>query len=145
MPEQDTSTPTIDRDDLDRWWRRHSELDQLVNNLVEAVARAKPEPAGSALEELAEAMEVHFTVEEELYFPVIENLSERHLPVLQHARLAHLKLRSQLAELRERLGEGEMPAAQKVLAALLGRFRSHEEAEAALIQELLRAEVKGSA
>ncbi len=89
-----------------------------------------------ALEELEAALDAHFTVEERVYFPLIEKLSpERHTSI-QAAREDHLRISELLDELRDLVECGELTAARRALAKLLDRFRDHEIQEAKLIEDL---------
>lgn len=122
--------------ELERWWRDHSELDRLVACLVDTIDTGSAAAAESALEELASALEGHLSVEEDVYFPLVEKLSSDHREALRDALRAHDRVRSDLDGLRSRLREGELTGARRELIALLNRFRLHEEAEARLITEL---------
>jgi hemerythrin len=124
---------------LQRWWREHSELDQLVETLLEACEGPRNAAASAALEEFAEALEGHFRVEEDTYFPLIERLDQDLAETLKGARLAHLMVRAQLEELRGCLARGEGAKAREVLKGLLELFRNHEELESRLIAELSTA------
>ncbi len=57
------------RENLDRWWEEHSELDRLVAALEESLNGGRIEANRGALDELAAAFESHFDVEERVYFP----------------------------------------------------------------------------
>ena len=121
---------------LQRWWQDHSELDQLVGKLQDATERQSVAAASAALEELAEALEGHFTVEEEVYFPLVERLRPELAETMKDARMAHLTLRGQLDQLRGLLSDGDREAARGVLGALLELFRRHEALEERLIADL---------
>ena len=136
MPEKGSTDPPSRQRELQRWWKEHSELDRLVEVLTETLSGGRMAAARAAFENLFEAMEAHLTVEEDVYFPLVEKLSHAHIPVLREARLAHLELRGNLEEMRDHLSEGELDAARRVLIALLDRFREHEQTEAQLIADL---------
>ena len=129
-----------DTQSLQRWWREHSELDLLVVTLEETMSRGSISAASAALEDLTEALEEHFGVEEDVYFPLVERLSAAHEPVLKAARLGHLKIRERLEDLRELVANGDMEPAHRGLALVLDRTRTHEIEEAKLIGELQNPE-----
>ncbi len=128
--------PRGESDSLQRWWQEHSELDDLVAETAEALARGTSAAAASSLEDLAEAFEAHFEVEETNYFPLVERLSPEHRPALAAARLGHGKLRERLDGVRTLVADGDLHAARAALELLLDRFRTHEAEEAKLISRL---------
>ena len=119
-----------------RWWDEHSELDELILEVEQAIGQKGAARAGAALERFCEAMEMHFAVEETVSFPLVERASPRHRAVLAAARLAHQKIRESLEDLRELVELARFAAAQRALAVLLDRFCAHEAAEESLIREL---------
>ena len=130
------TNPEIVSNQLSRWWQEHSELDQLIEAIVEACGGKSGAAASAALEDLAEALEGHLTVEEEVYFPLVEHLRPELKPMIQGARLAHGVLRGQLDQLREQLAADEREEARRLLGSLLELFRSHEAIEGQLIADL---------
>jgi len=137
MPGSDAhNTPEAANGQLSRWWQEHSELDQLIEALVEACGGSSSAAASAALEDLSEALEGHLTVEEEVYFPLVEHLRPELEPVLKGVRLAHGVLRSQVDQLREQLAGDERTEANRLLGSLLELFRSHEAIEGQLIADL---------
>jgi hemerythrin len=119
-----------------RWWREHSELARMVEGLVEAVAEESHAAARAALEELTVALQDHFSVEEEVYFPLVESLSSEHAPAIEAARAEHTNLRECLETLRGLIGDGELAPARDALAGLLDRLSAHELEESKLIADL---------
>jgi iron-sulfur cluster repair protein YtfE (RIC family) len=125
-----------DRDSLQRWWEEHSELDRLVADVEESLNAGRLEPARVALAALAEALENHFSVEERVYFPLVERFSPEHAAIVRGARLAHARVTESLDTLSEAVERGESVAARRALALVLDLFRRHEGEEAKLIAEL---------
>jgi iron-sulfur cluster repair protein YtfE (RIC family) len=130
--------PNPEFPDFQRWWDEHSQLDRLVEELESALTRGALGPATAALDELASTLEAHFTVEEEVYFPLLGSLDPAHQPALDAARLGHDKLRERLEQLRQLVDTGEVPAARRALRVVLDRFRQHEEEEEKLVGRLER-------
>ncbi len=139
MPGADSRPPTSGPGELARWWREHSDLDQLVSELVEATETRRLAAASAALEELASALEGHFTVEEEVYFPLVPDLRPEFAASLERARLAHSELSSRFEVMRGLLSDGDRLRAKDVLSGALDLFRIHEEMEGALIADLSAA------
>ena len=121
---------------LKRWWKEHSQLGELVDAVDAGLTRGSVTAAGEAIAKLSEALEEHFDVEENVYFPLVERLSPRHSDAVRGARLGHLKLIEALEHVRGLIDGGERDAAQRALGLLLDRFRSHEADETRLISEL---------
>lgn len=130
--------PNPEFPDFQRWWEEHSQLDRLVEELESALVRGAIGPAIAALDELTSTLEAHFTVEEEVYFPLLGTLDPAHQPSLDAARLGHNKIRERLEQLRQLVDGGEVPAARRALRVVLDRFRMHEEEEEKLVGRLER-------
>ena len=126
----------ITRSGIERWWQEHSELDRLVADVKIAMTSGSTQTADAALEELFEALEAHFKVEEDVYFPLIEKTSDRHTDVLRGARLGHRRIRESLEDVRSLVERAEFAGAERSLAILLDHFRAHEDAETQLIRDL---------
>jgi len=130
-----------DSDSLERWWHEHSELAELVHAVEETLARGSLERTSQALEDFEGVLDAHFTVEEEVYFPVVEKLSPRHQSIIRTVREGHVKISELLDELRDLVDRGEIAAARRKLSHLLDQFRTHEEQEVKLIEDLAALEV----
>ncbi|MFQ5697570.1 MAG: hemerythrin domain-containing protein [Myxococcota bacterium] len=120
----------------ERWWQEHSELDQRVRELEEAIESQHIGAANAALERLTEAIEAHFEVEEAVYFPLVERFSPSHVPAVKAARLGHAQIREVLEDLRNLVEQGQIVAARGSLRIFLTRFQSHEAREAQMIRDL---------
>ena len=125
-----------DSQSFQRWWQEHSELDGLVREVEARMGRGSLANTSQALEELEAALDAHFTVEERVYFPLIEKLSPERHNSIQAAREDHLRISERLDELRDLVECGALTAARRALAKLLDRFRDHEIQEAKLIEDL---------
>ena len=136
MPGTDPRSQETAIGQLSRWWQEHSELDQLIEVLVEACGGRSSAAASAALEDLAQALEGHMAVEEEVYFPLVGHLRPELEPTIKGVRLAHGVLRGQLDQLREQLAGNEREEIGRLLASLLEVFRSHEAIEGQLIADL---------
>lgn len=117
---------------IERWWQEHSELDYLVAELVAAVELG--EGASEALDRLDEQLRAHFSVEEDVYFPLVRNLSPEHAPALDLACAAHRRMQEDLEQLRELLGDEKRDEAVRMLSETLDRFKLHEQAETRMLE-----------
>lgn len=125
-------------DGLERWWQEHSELGELVEAAADALGGGSIGSAAQALDDLHEALEAHFGLEEALYFPLVERHSPEMAPSVQAARLGHDRIRARLENLRALVDDGDLRGARAALGDLLERFRSHEAEETKLITRLER-------
>ena len=118
---------------LPRWWAEHSELDQLSAELRRSLAFHGPARVSQAMEEFAAQLESHLEVEEEVYFPLIEQLVPDQATGTRRARVAHVLLRLDLGTMRAQIEKGDLDQARRTFEFLLRRFRDHEHQEAELI------------
>ena len=110
---------------LERWQREHSELDWLTRTLEDSLARESLALARDALDELSTVLDSHFTIEEEVYFPLIERVSDRDRSAVAAARLGHAKLRDGLEDLKRLLGSRDFRTARGDVRVLLSHLRDH--------------------
>jgi hypothetical protein len=125
-----------DPESLLRWWRERSELDRLVETVIETMDGGNLSGMGRALEEFEEALEAHFTLEEKVYFPLIEQFSPPHRGVVEMARLSHQRIRDAINDVRELVGNGQIAAGSRALFVMLDCVRTHESEETKLILDL---------
>ena len=125
-----------DADSLRRWWQEHSELDELVEALEQVLASGSLVRARQAVADLEGVLDAHFTVEERVYFPLIERLSPDHQGTVQAASSGHRKIGELLDGLAELVENGQLVEARRTLEQLLERFRLHESQEVRLIEDL---------
>jgi hemerythrin-like domain-containing protein len=121
---------------VQRWWEEHSELDRLVKGLEDTLEVGNAARASEALERFAEALGSHLSVEEDVYFPLLEQLLPESLPDVRQARVAHRDLLSELDRMRDQLADTDVHTARSTLERLLWRFRDHEKLEAELIAQV---------
>lgn len=124
---------------IERWWEEHSELDQLVSALAGALERSGVAAASAALEDLYDAMDAHFDVEEGMYFPLLERLPSTHGADVKALREAHARIRGDLEKIRSHLSDDELDRARGLMGELMVLFDGHEQAESRLIAELEQA------
>jgi hemerythrin-like domain-containing protein len=121
---------------FERWWQEHSELDQYVTELELALNSSSAARASEALEDLTEALRAHLTVEEDVYFPLLERLLPDQAPGIQEACVAHRDILSDVDQMQDQLSSSDLTGARSTLKTLLRRFRDHEQAEAKMVARL---------
>ena len=124
---------------LPRWWAEHSELDQMVADVTRALATGGLDPSLAAIAALKETLERHFSVEETVYFPLVERLAPEEASAVRAAQEGHDCMRGELDDLQKLLAGGDRPGARRVLAQLLVGLSEHEAHEEQLIQRLKSA------
>ncbi len=132
-PADEKSAP---EESLLRWWTEHSELDRLVEGVVRTLATGNGDEVARALEDFEDTLEGHFTVEEKVYFPLVQKYSPRHEPVVRASLMGHQHVREALNDLRELVEQRDFASARRSLSVLLDRFKAHEKEEGKLILDL---------
>ena len=124
---------------LPRWWEEHSELDQVVADVTRTLASGGLDRTLAAVSALKATLERHFSVEETIYFPLIDRFAPEESSSVRAAQLGHHRMRSTLNDLRGLLAGGDRASARRVLAQLLAGLREHEAHEEQLIERLKSA------
>ena len=122
------------------WRKEHEKIEGHVVSAERAVASGSIESASSAMDELAEALEDHLSVEERAYLPMVEEQSLRGTEFSASVRLAHAGLRESLEQLRELVELARWPEAGRSFALFSERFRAHEAQEQAFAEEVMRVD-----
>ena len=121
------------------WWEEHSELDHLVRDLENALEGEGLADAREALEELTNTFEDHFALEEQVYFPIIEDLSAENTAKVRSAVLGHGWIRNQLNRLATLVDRGDLRSARRGFSTLLEGFRRHEAEEEHMVLALAKS------
>ncbi len=124
------------------WWEEHSELDRLVSEFALALNDGGAVEARKSLELLTETFENHFSLEELVYFPIIEALSAENAEKVRAVKLGHGWIRNQLERLAGWLEAGDLVAGREGFETLLDRFRQHEAEEERIVHELTGSKAK---
>lgn len=115
----------------------HRHLDALFAEVRRAFASADPEAdAFDALKRLAEALDVHFVQEDELYYPAITALRPETKPDVESISDGHRVFRAQLGGIVRDLYEGRVEHARGEFEAFTREFAKHEIAEERLLRSL---------
>jgi hypothetical protein len=112
---------------------QHRQLDEFHAVFGDALARGDLIGAKISFANFAGALEAHFSLEEDFYFPALHG----HRPDLasELARLArdHAALRSGIAQLSAELARGDRAACELEFEAWLAQLLAHERSEEALL------------
>ena len=112
---------------------QHHQLDQFHAVLEDALARGDLSGARVSFANFADALEAHFSLEEEFYFPALHGYRRDLASELARLTRDHEALRTGIAQLTEGLARGELAACRLELEAWLAQLLAHERAEEALM------------
>jgi len=115
---------------------QHAQLDSFYARVRDALRRGEREEAGRAFGLYREALESHFGVEEQVFFPALRGLQ----PALdaELARLVgeHARFRARLAEIAQRLEGEAIDSGVEPLEALAAQLGRHEEREERMLDDV---------
>jgi hypothetical protein len=114
---------------------QHRRLDGLFGELRGALGRTR-DAAARAVDDLEEALAVHFVQEDGLYYPPIASLRPEHRATVQRFAADHRRFLAALHEVAGAIEHGALPAAAAAFEAFAVEFARHEEAEEALLRSL---------
>ncbi len=137
MPPEDGSISgdSVERDVL----AEHRRLETLFEEVLDSFhPEGEPDAARAALKELRAALETHFDQEDRLYYPAIWALRPDLKTELKGLVDAHDEFVAQLDHLEALLGRGKRGEARQATESLSSVFKSHEEAEEAVLATLDR-------
>jgi len=114
---------------------QHALLDEILRALRPAIERGDAPEARSLIERYRRAIEAHFTLEEDVFFPAIHGLHPNHAKELEVLGAEHARFRQQLDRLGALLdnGLGEFEAG---LGSYERDLAVHESREERLVREL---------
>lgn len=116
---------------------QHRHLRPIHAELAETLARqGAVRPAQHAFSRYREALEAHFALEGEMFFPALHGLRPDWEVDLEGLDREHDKLRASLAEVGRRIGAGALDDAGAALAGFASALRDHEGREERLISQL---------
>jgi len=116
---------------------QHRHLRPIHAELAEVLAReAGVRAAQAAFSRYREALEAHFALEGEMFFPALHGLRPEWEADLVRLDGEHEQLRVSLAEVGRRIGAGGLAGAGVALAEFSSALRDHEGREERLIAQL---------
>lgn len=108
---------------------QHRQLDAIYGLVVDAVNRRLREAARSAFNRFQDAIEAHFSLEEEFYFPALHGMRSDLTADLDHLVGEHGVLREAIAGCEQCLGHAEFPHCMDLLDQLATSLADHEDRE----------------
>lgn len=116
---------------------QHRHLRPIHAELAEALARdGTVRPAQAAFARYREALDAHFALEGEMFFPALHGLRPEWGADLERLDHEHEQLRASLAEVGRRIGAGGLAEAGAALEGFASALREHEGREERLIAQL---------
>ncbi len=116
---------------------QHRHILPFFEEIEAALLRRNSEPIRGSLDRLAEALEAHFNLEDDVLFPALHGLrpeSESEIGALSHD---HAALLSDLEGLFESLERDGLEAFEQGLREFRSALRSHEAREEQLVGEMI--------
>ncbi len=114
---------------------QHRKLNMLHRVVVDAINRARPAECITAFKRFREALDSHFSLEDELYFPALHGLRRDLSATLERLSQEHAALRSRLAELEAAFVEARLDECARLLDTVGAAIADHESRE----EQVLRA------
>jgi len=115
---------------------QHRQLDQFYGMLAEALRRERPADARSAFQRFRDALEAHFTMEDEIHFPALHGLRPDLEAQLSALVAEHRDFRQQLETLQGQFDRSELGPGAEVLDDFVTRLAAHEGREEKLLADL---------
>jgi iron-sulfur cluster repair protein YtfE (RIC family) len=112
---------------------QHHQLDQFHEVFENALARGDAAAAQQSFARFADALEAHFKLEEQVYFPALHGRDALTAPELGELVREHDALREALDEIHRALRARDLAASDAALGAWLPRLVLHERREEALM------------
>ncbi len=114
---------------------QHHQLDQFHEVFENALARGDAASAQLSFARFADALEAHFALEEQVYFPALHGRGGASAPELAELVREHDALRGALEEIHSALRARDLPACDAAIGAWLPRLVLHERREEALMAQ----------
>jgi hypothetical protein len=115
---------------------QHRHLKPIYGMLVESIARGIAAEARSAFESYREAIEAHFSLEDEFFFPALHGLHPERGADLEGLVREHARFRQEVGAVGALLHAAQLERGAAALEALAAALGSHEEREEKLVASL---------
>jgi hypothetical protein len=112
---------------------QHHQLDEFHEVFENALARGDAAGAEQSFARFADALEAHFTLEEQVYFPALHGRDAATAAELAEFVRDHEALRGAVAEIAAALRARDLAAGDALLGTWLPRLVLHERREEALM------------
>lgn len=114
----------------------HSRCDQLFAKAEESVAKTDWERANTDFANFRDAMERHFTMEEEVLFPTIEQRAGQRIGPTQVMRMEHQQMRQVFVEMAESVAQQDSDEYLGMSETLLMLMQQHNGKEEHMLYPL---------
>jgi hemerythrin-like domain-containing protein len=115
---------------------QHRHMAQLLRVFEETLADGAGEGAVEALGLYCGAVDAHFSLEDDVFFPALHGLNPNRGDALEALSREHAHYRAELEALRRSLEAGELPAFVGRFESFVQEVRRHEVREERLVSEL---------
>lgn len=112
---------------------QHQQLDQFHAVFEDALTRGDLRGARVSFANFADALEAHFSLEEEFYFPALHGHRRDLASELARLTRDHAALRTGIAHLSAELASGDLATCELELKAWVAQLLAHERSEEALM------------
>lgn len=117
---------------------QHRQLDELFGLVVGALAEGRLRRAEARFRHFQDAMEAHFSLEDEVYFPALHGLRRGLTPALEELSQEHARFRSELVRIADTFSRQDPDDCACQLDDLTKRIADHETREESLIAPFRR-------
>ncbi len=112
---------------------QHRKLDALWGLVVDALGHGRVPDGRAAFQHFHDALEAHFSLEDELYFPALHGLRSDLGDELARLSREHEALRRALAEVQDAFTGAHFADCEKLLDSVATAIADHEEQEEQLL------------
>ena len=116
---------------------QHRHLGPIRAELGAALDGAEPERARTAYRNYAEAIEAHFRLESEVFFPALHGLHPQFARELHALDADHTRLCRDLGDLGRRIESGTIDGCAAGLAAFAAELVAHDGREEKLVEQIV--------
>lgn len=115
---------------------QHRHLNPLFEALQDALVQGEAVEAQQACARFRDALDAHFSLEDEFFFPALHGLCPDRAPELSGLSRDHQRLLSELARLAAAVEGAELEQAARVLESFASTLSSHEHREEQLVSSI---------
>jgi iron-sulfur cluster repair protein YtfE (RIC family) len=115
---------------------QHRHLKPIFQVLCDAVAARDPREARAAFENYRDAIEAHFSLEDEFFFPALHGLHREYARQLDALTREHEGFLRDVREIGEALRRADLPRANEALEAFAAALSAHEENEQRIVDAI---------
>jgi hemerythrin superfamily protein len=115
---------------------QHRNLDGICLELGEAIADGRIDTARDSFQRYCCAVEAHFTLEDEVFFPAIHGLHPEQSGALESLSRDHIVFSEQLRSMAEQMAQAGLEAFAKSFQVYAQTLAAHEGREEQLVSKL---------